>query len=131
MSTQTFLLIFLVAVIALGIVLFQYYYKSKKQGSLSLILAILRFLTFFSALLLLINPKFTKNEYHTEKTSLIVLTDNSSSVAPYREDIETILEKLDESQEINERFNLERYSFGASLKTFDSLSFSEGSTDIS
>ena len=130
MQIQTVLLIILSAIIALGIVLFQYYYKNKPKGKLSLLLAILRFITFFCAFLLLINPKFTKNEYHTEKANLIVLTDNSSSVGPYQKDVVTIVDKLRGSESLNDRFNVKNYSFGSSLKASDSLSFDDKGTDI-
>jgi len=130
MQIQTVLLIILAATVALGIALFQYYYKTKSNGKLSLLLAFLRFLAFFGAFLLLINPKFTKNEYTTEKANLIVLVDNSTSVAPYKEDLKTVLNNLAENKRIKERFNFQRYSFGSSLKASDSLSFIEKNTDI-
>lgn len=130
MQIQTVLLIILAAIVALVIVLFQYYYKNKPKGKLSLLLAFLRFSTFFCAFLLLINPKFTKNEYRTEKSNLIVLVDNSSSVGTYQKDVATIVDKLGESESLNNRFNVEKYTFGSSLKASDSLSFIEKSTDI-
>ncbi len=112
MQIQTVLLIILAAIVALVIVLFQYYYKNKPKGKLSLLLAFLRFSTFFCAFLLLINPKFTKNEYRTEKSNLIVLVDNSSSVGTYQKDVATIVDKLGESESLNNRFNVEKVIVG-------------------
>ncbi|MGB5553936.1 MAG: VWA domain-containing protein, partial [Flavobacteriaceae bacterium] len=81
MQTQTLLLIIAAAIASLGIVVFQYYYKSKKRGSTTIVLSILRFIGLLSILLLLINPKFLKQDFVLEKTDLLVLLDNSSSVA--------------------------------------------------
>ncbi|WP_446051389.1 FeoB-associated Cys-rich membrane protein, partial [Zobellia laminariae] len=66
MNTQTILFIILAAIVSLALVLFQYFYKNKRKGKLSIALAFLRFIAFFCGFLLLINPKFTKNEYTTE-----------------------------------------------------------------
>ena len=131
MNTQTFLLILLAALAALGIVLFQYYFKTKSRGKLILLLAFLRFLAFFGAFLLLINPKFTKNEYRTEKSNLVVLVDNSSSVEAYKEDITDVLKGLRENEELDKRFNFEAYGFGSSLNALDSLNLNEKITDVS
>ena len=73
MDIQTVLLVILAAFLALGIVLFQYYYKTKTSGKLTILLSFLRFLAFFGVFVLLINPKFIKNEYRLEKSDLIVL----------------------------------------------------------
>ncbi|WP_209400211.1 VWA domain-containing protein [Pseudozobellia sp. WGM2] len=129
MQIQTVLLIILAAVVALVIVLFQYYYKTKKRGQIGYLLSFLRFLTFFGAFLLLINPKFTKYQYTTEKANLILLTDNSSSMAEYEDDIRSVLDKIHGDSDIGQRFNVQSYNFGKSLSS-DSLSLSESQTNI-
>lgn len=131
MDTQTVLLIILAAIVALGLVLFQYYYKSKKRGRLGILLSFLRFLTWFAAFLLLINPKFSKDEYTIEKTNLLLLTDNSSSISEYGPDVENALDKLRSSDGITTKFKLNPYSFGSELNASDSLSFSAKTTNIS
>src|SRR5680860_85669 len=115
MNINTVLLIILAALFALGLVLFQYYYKTKRKGRLTLILSLLRFLAFFGAFLLLINPKFTKNEYRIEKANLIVLVDNSTSVASSKDTIQRLLNEIEENNAIKDRFNLQHYGFGAKL----------------
>lgn len=131
MDTQTVFLIILAAIVALGLVLFQYYYKSKKKGRLGILLSFLRFITWFAAFLLLINPKFSKDEYTVEKTNLLLLSDNSSSISKYGSDVESALEKLKSSADISSKFKLNPYSFGSELGTSDSLSFSEKTTNLS
>jgi len=131
MQTSTVLLIILAAIVALGLVLFQYYYKSKKRGRLGIVLSFLRFITWFAAFLLLINPKFSKDEYTVEKTNMLLLTDNSSSIAEYGPEVENALERLKSSDGITTKFKLNLYSFGSELGTSDSLSFSAKTTNIS
>ncbi|HCO83208.1 MAG TPA: hypothetical protein DIT95_06720, partial [Arenibacter sp.] len=125
--------ILLAAIVALALVLFQYYYKNKRKGKLQIILSFLRFLAIFGTLLLIINPKFTKNEYTLEKTNLVLLVDNSSSMtsedkAKVISDLSSLKNKMESS---SESFNILNYRFGAELSNSDSLGFTEKSTNIS
>ncbi|WP_339712900.1 VWA domain-containing protein [uncultured Kriegella sp.] len=130
MQVVTLLWILLAAIAALAIVFLQYYYRSKKNGRLSLLLSFLRFIAIFGLLLLLINPKFSKFDYTLEKVNLVVLTDNSTSVAPFHDIINAILNKIGSDAQIKERFNVKYYQFGSNLSEMDSLSFRETNTDI-
>ena len=131
MQIQTILVLILAVFVALGLVCFQYYYKNKTRGKLSIILSFLRFIALFSIFLLIINPKFIKKDYVIEKTNLVVLTDNSSSVMPYQKSIETVLEKIRNNIDLNEKFNIKEYKFGEQLKILDSLNYKDSNTDIS
>ena len=128
MDSQTIFLIFIAALAAFALVFFQYYFKSKKRGRLSNILAFLRFLAWFGAMLLLINPKFTTNEYRIEKANLMVLVDNSSSMKD--SGILQTLQTLKEQNELSDKFNIHYHSFGNRLNDSDSTTFSEGNTNI-
>lgn len=128
MDTQTILFIFLAAVIALALALFQYYFKAKKRGKLSLLLAFLRFLTWFGAMLLLINPKFFQSDYRIEKTNLLVLIDNSSSMK--ETEIGQTLQSIKERRELADKFDINYHSFGNQLNTGDSITYSERNTNI-
>ena len=116
MQIQTVLLIILAAVVALSIVLFQYYKDVKKRGRTGWLLSFLRFCSFFGLLLLIINPKMVKNEYSTRKTDLVVLTDNSSSVQEYRAQLENILSQIERFNGLNDRFSIHQYAFDKSFK---------------
>ena len=131
MQTSTVLLIILAAIVALLLVLFQYHYKSKKRGKLSLGLSILRFVGLLGLFVLLINPKFSKNEYTLEKANLIVLTDNSTSVAASSGSIEEVLNKISASTALSNKFQVEHYNFGSTVQETDSLSFLDKNTNIS
>ena len=132
MQTSTIALIFLAIIVALGLVLLQYYYKTKKRGKLQKVLSFFRFVALFSLFLILINPKMVKEEYEIEKANLIVLSDNSSSIDAIEgaEQLTDIARDFQENVALSDKFNLRPYSFGASLNGNDSLSFSEKTTNI-
>ncbi len=128
MTTQTVLLIILAVIVALVLVLFQYHYQAKKNGKLRWVLSFLRFIAWFGAFLLLINPKFSKNTYTLEKSNLIVLADNSTSVK--ETDIPALVQKMKETDELSDKFKTSFHSFGSTLNTSDSLTFQERNTNI-
>ncbi len=132
MEIRTVLLIIVAAIVALAIVFYQYLYKHKKRNSLNLILAGLRFLSLFGAFILLINPKFTKQEYFLEKTNLVFLLDGSSSILEAEAEEETleVIQGLTENSSIKERFNVHPYIFGSELLGMDSIFFGQNNTDI-
>jgi hypothetical protein len=130
MQIQTVFLLIAAAITAFGIVFFQYYYKAKKNGRLSITLSFLRFLSLFGLLVLLINPKFSKEEFTLEKPNLVVLIDNSTSVGTSSEQLNKILETLEKDADIATQFNLKEYLFGSSVKVFDRLSLDDTYTNI-
>lgn len=119
--------------ISIALAIFMYGYKSKQSGQLRWILGILRFVTVFSILLLLINPKFESETYTTEKPNLPILIDNSASVGVLEqtENVQTLIQELQENKKLNKKFDLSYFSFGSEFKKNDSLSFSEKNTNIS
>lgn len=133
MNTETILYIILAGIIALSLAFFQYVYKSKKRTKIYMLLTFLRFVTIFSVLLLLINPKFDQTTYFNEKPNLIVAIDNSESVAYLKQDakVKQLLSDLKASITLNERFNLKFYTFGKTVETLDSVSFNEKQTNPS
>ncbi len=130
METETYLYIILAAIVAIGIVVFQYFYKAKKNNKLALILSFLRFLAIFGLFLLLINPKFKKNEYSIEKANLVVLVDNSSSIAKTEKEIKRALDAIEKETKVSEKFNTKQYTFGNHLNDKDKISLAEKNTNI-
>lgn len=131
MQTKTVLFIILAAVVALFLVLFQYYYKRKIKGKTTIVLSFLRFISIFGILLLLINPKFVKNNYEIVKTNLVLLVDNSSSIKKEETLVKSLLEKLTTNKALKDKFTIHKYAFGKEFSTLDSLSFLEQNTNIS
>lgn len=132
MQLQTVFLILFAAILAFGLVIFQYYYKSKSKGIIYLGLSFLRFIALFSVFLLLINPKITKEQYSLERANLIILSDNTSSIGQANGINQLINAKklIEENTNIAEKFNVSEYVFGNELNSLDSLSFTEKATNI-
>jgi hypothetical protein len=132
LQTETITYIILSGIIALSLALFQYAYKSKTKGKRTWILAALRFVTLFSILMLLINPKFDKISYYKEKPNLVVAVDNSESIKYLNQSQNTsdVINTLKKNEELNENFNLEFYSFGKEINPVDSLSFNEKQSNL-
>ena len=131
MSTETLIYIIIAGIAALFIALFQYIYKSK-QTKLNIVFAFLRFLTVFLILLLLINPKFEKSTVYTEKPRLAIAIDNSESILHLKQEanLESVLNSLEQNSLLNQKFDIDYFSFGNSVKSLDSLSFDEKHSNI-
>lgn len=110
-----------------------YGYRSKQKGVLAWIFGVLRFITIFSILLLIINPKFKSETYTVEKPKLPVLIDNSASIGELnqKENVLDLLQKLKENSKLNDKFDISYFSFGSDFQENDSLSFDEKNTNIS
>jgi hypothetical protein len=132
MQTETLLYIILAGIVALLIALFQYYKKEKSRSKLNMLFSFLRFISIFSVLLLLINPRFDQITLSVEKPNLVLAIDNSSSIKYLNQNEQTIefIQKLSNNSNLKDKFNLEYYTFGESLKPLDSLNFSERQTNI-
>ncbi len=133
MQTATLLGILLTALISLLLVLWQYYYKARRKDKLTLLLASLRFLSYFGVLLLLLNPRIVRTSLSSEKQDLIVLLDNSRSLlnSGGAEQARALSAELLENKDLKERFNIRSYAFGQDLERFDTLNFEQEVTDIS
>ncbi len=132
METETLLYIILSGIMALLLALFQYLYKSK-ASKLNMLLAFLRFLTYFSVLLLIINPKFDKTTFYNEKPNLVVVVDNSSSIKHLKQDekAQDLIDAINGNKELTDKFNIDFYSFGSDISSSDSVKFDKSRTNIS
>lgn len=132
MQTDTLTYLIISGVIALLLALFQYAYKSKIKGKRAWFLTTLRFITYFSIFVLLVNPKFDKVTYYNEKPNLVVAVDNSESVSYLKQSQTTtdFIETLKSNQELNENFNLEFYSFGKEISPSQAYTFNEKQSNL-
>lgn len=132
MQNITILYIAISAVTALLLALFQYLYKSKLKSKLKYLLLALRTVSIFGVLLLLINPKFESFTYFDEKPTLVIAVDNSESISYLKQDEKAreVVDALIGSSELNNRFDIETYSFGKSVSTLDSLNFNERQSNL-
>ncbi len=133
MQTQTILLIIAAFITALIVALFQYWYKTKNRKKNILFFALLRFLSVFALLLLLINPTFKQKTYYIEKPALVVAVDNSSSIKYLKQDQEVtrFANQIADNEELNERFDITYYSFSDKLNDSLRFSFDQKQTNIS
>ncbi|WP_239000377.1 VWA domain-containing protein [Hyunsoonleella ulvae] len=124
--------IILSGIIALLVALFQYKYKSKHKGRLSLLFTFLRFLTVFTLLLLLINPKFTQVKVYLEKPNLVLAVDNSNSIAHLHQEDSAlrVLELLKNNPSLNDNFKLDVFSFDETLQNSGEFNFKSEGSDI-
>ncbi|MEM6720982.1 MAG: VWA domain-containing protein [Bacteroidota bacterium] len=93
----------------------------------------MRFLSVFALLMLIINPKFKQTSYYTEKPVLTIAVDNSSSVAElgYDAQVNAVVDQFKNSTQLQDKFEIDTYTFSKELKKSDSINFSGSQTNIS
>ncbi|MGI9531399.1 hypothetical protein [Lutimonas sp.] len=113
------------------IVYFQYYHQRKINFDLK-ILSVLRFISIFCILILLVNPKFEQKSTENYKPVLLLGVDNSNSINYLnREQLASELRgKLLENKDLQERFDVSVYNFGSGISTDTVLNFQDSQTDI-
>ncbi|MET1259292.1 VWA domain-containing protein [Flagellimonas sp. DF-77] len=131
MQYGTVLLIVLAVLVACTLAYFQYYHKVPKRPY-SFVLALLRGLAVFAALVLFIDPKLEKSEYYLEKPELVVLVDNSSSISALGGDsvLVDVLDRIKSDPTLEDRFNQHFYRFDERIEENDSSDFSGRTTDL-
>ncbi|WP_228851618.1 VWA domain-containing protein [Aegicerativicinus sediminis] len=134
MNSTTVFLIILAFFIALFVALFQYWYRDKHRlKGIHGILALLRFLTVFSILVLLINPKFENTTIFEEKPELVLAIDNSQSIRNLGQDSIAInfSQALTNDDELTEKFNIKTYLFGEDFINGEVPNFEDNHSEIS
>ncbi|AUC17061.1 hypothetical protein BTO06_08260 [Tenacibaculum sp. SZ-18] len=95
-------------------------------------LFVLRALSVFFLLLLLINPQLKIEEIENIKPKLSVLIDNSLSTSFFKEEAKTsqLITQLKGARDLNGKFDIDYYAFGKDIQRVDSLTFSDSHTNI-
>lgn len=132
MGSTTFLWIILAAILAAGFAIFQYRIGVKNRTNRSIIYSILRFLSVFGLLLLLVNPKWTQVSYYQEKPTLAIAVDNSKSIKHLGYDtlVGEVVERFRESELLQDNFDVQLFKFGDELRLLDSLDYSDKQTNL-
>ena len=132
MNLTTVLYIILAAIVALTVAVFHYFYKANSKSKIVVLLAFLRFLGVFCLLLLLINPKIETVQLETQKPSMPVVIDNSSSIKYLNKDTQVLnlVKSIRENTELNKKFDINYFSFNEDISNLDSLNFSNNNTNI-
>ena len=133
MTTQTLLYIIVAAIIALLIAIFHYFYKSKDKAKSTVLLTFLRFLSLFALFLLLINPKVEQNIIKTVKPKLVVVVDNSLSIKHINktDEVLSLVDNIKSNKALNDKFEVDFFSFSDDVQLLDSLTFDKPQTNIS
>ena len=131
MPTQTIIYIIISGILALFIALFQYVYKTKRN-TLYWSLAGVRFISIFSLLLLIINPKFENKESNLIKPILSILVDNSQSIKSLNKDsvVSEVVQVLLDNSEINSKYELKIFRFGNEISQNSIFTFEDVQTNI-
>ena len=116
---------------ALFLALFQYVYTTKKT-TLHFVLCLVRFITYFLVLLMIINPSIDKKNTEVIKPNLLVAVDNSSSIKYNSQDknVLELLSLIQNDEKLANKYALKYYSFGTNLNVLDSLNFNENQSNI-
>lgn len=132
MPATTIFLLIAALLLALALAGFQYFFQSKGRRSQNIIFGTLRFISLFSVLMLLINPKITSTEYTLEKPNLVLAIDNSSSIKELgaEEEVRTLVNELTEDRELREKFELQTFTFGKNVMRDGRLTFEESQTNL-
>jgi hypothetical protein len=113
MNVNTILLIILSLVLAGGLSFYQYFYKNKNYNKVNILLALLRFMSIFSVLLLLINPIISRKTYEISKTPLPIVVDNSQSISELKQEniSKELFQKLLENSQLKDKYDVQLFSF--------------------
>ncbi|WP_050915856.1 vWA domain-containing protein [Gillisia marina] len=134
MPISTILYLTLAAILALGFVFFSYFLKNKNQRRQTYFLGVLRFVSVFTLLVLLINPQIKHTKFETIKPELVLAIDRSESIGNLEKEdsLNYLVSSLTENEILNEQFEISVYEFGAdiNLATTDSLKIDRFKTDI-
>ena len=117
---------------SISVAYFQYLYKVKTKAKRGTLLFILKSISLFLLLLLIINPKITTTTLENSKPILSILVDNSKSISFFNEqqNIIEFISKLKNNKNLSSKFNFEDFIFSKALAVSDSLSFKGKSTNI-
>jgi hypothetical protein len=122
----------MVAFLAAGLLVYFHYFFKEKRNKATVYLALLRFLSIFSILFLLINPKIEKKELTVVKPKLLVAIDNSSSIrfSENENTIKSSKQAFENHKILNEKFDLNYFTFGNRVEADSKLSFDQNQTNI-
>ncbi len=133
MQTSIYILIIVALLLSLCLAYFQYYFKKVTKLKILPVLFVLKTGSLFLLFLILINPTIPSNTKSNTKPKLVLLVDNSASLAYFKAqaNVRSKLELIETNTALNQKFDIATYTFGKDMNISDTLTFSEDNTDIS
>ncbi len=133
MQITAVLYIILALLLSFSVAFFQYFYKVKNKVKINFLLFLLKSISLFLLILLLINPIIKKTEIQEKKPVLSILADNSKSISYFKESInlKRFLDEIKADKSIGEKYEINEFAFGTKLGNLDSLSFTDYETNVS
>jgi hypothetical protein len=131
-QTTTILYFILGLLTSVCVAYFQYIHKEKSIAKSTILLFLLKAISLFLVLLLLINPKIKTTEFENLKPTLSILVDNSKSIAFFKEEKRSMefVDKLKNNSQLNDKFTIESFLFSDALSISKDLSFAGNETNI-
>jgi len=132
LTTENILWIIAITIIALLVAVFQYFFKAKRKSKKTILFAFLRFLSVFTLLLLLVNPKITITNSKQHKPELTVLVDQSASISYLKQEaqVNDVITAITKSKDLADKFEISIYGFGDQLKDSVTNTFEGKQTKI-
>jgi len=111
--------------LAFGLSWLQYLYRSRRGEAWRKWLFLLRGLSYFLLLLLLLNPRINKTSFSEERPDLMVAVDNSISIRELKgeEEARKMYDFIRTDPDLSERFHISFSSFDSRWRPLDSLDF--------
>lgn len=132
MTTSTILFLLLSLVVAAGLSFYQYFYRAGHRNKINLWLALLRFVSIFGILLLLINPIVSRSTYEIQKAPLAIVVDNSASIVDLKANQTSldVYQKLASNKQLQEKFDIQSYKFDSEFEASQQFDFKGNQTNI-
>ncbi len=118
-------------VFSVVLVYYQYYYRQKPTKD-SKAFSFLRLISVLGILMLLINPQFESKRIELQKPHLFLTADNSASISHsgFSKILRDVRQLFLKDKELNERFDLSNFSFGATISTDTLLQFDRDHSNL-
>ncbi|MBK85821.1 MAG: hypothetical protein CMC86_01290 [Flavobacteriaceae bacterium] len=117
----------------LALILALLYYKPWRYTiKVYWLLTFFRALSFSALFLLLLNPKLQISSTNIVKPKLLILADNTESISYLNKAVSmnSAINLLTSNKVLNQKFDLQTYSFDTDIKILDSLNFKSKQTNI-
>ena len=125
MTFNIIVILILSIIVAIGLSYIQYLYKNKFSKIVSYTLFGLRWLSYMSVFVLLINPIISRKNTEIQKPIVAIYVDNSLSIKELKatETTQAIIKKLKENNKLKEKYAIQFFQFDEQVATLENVNF--------